>query len=94
MRAIHVVFTTLVAAALVAGLAGVAASQPTFTLAQYGVSNDRELCLQNCRDWISPYAWGWRRGGGYNYQYALCVQKCESRFWNEFDREMDRLKRE
>jgi hypothetical protein len=73
-------------------MASVAASQPPFSLAQYGgASNDRELCLQNCREWVTPFAWGWRRGGGYNYQYARCVQDCESRFWKDFDRKMEQL---
>jgi hypothetical protein len=93
MSAPYTIFVTLFVVGLIAGMAGVAASEPTFSLCQYGASDDRDLCLQNCRDWISPYAWGFRFRGGYSSeQYALCVQDCESRFWRRFDQKMDQLK--
>jgi len=88
----------LVTALVLSGMVGPAAAQPPVMLAQYGGGGalDRDSCIQSCRDWITPFAWGFGGGrGGYsNYQYARCVQECDAQFWNEFDRKMDRLKRE
>jgi len=82
---------------VLSGMAGLAVAQPPVMLAQYGGDLggplDRDSCIQSCRDWVTPYAWGFRRGyGGYNsYLYAKCVQDCDTQFWNEFDRKMDDL---
>jgi hypothetical protein len=93
MSAPHIIFVTLFVVGLIAGMAGVAASDPTFSLCQYGAGDDRDSCLQNCRAWVTPYAWGFRFRGGYSAdQYAQCVQDCESRFWRRFDQKMDELK--
>lgn len=87
----------LVAVLALSGMVGPAAAQPPVILAQYGGSYggsfDRDSCIQSCQDWIGAYAWGFRGGyGGYSsYQYAQCIQDCDSRFWNEFDRKMDDL---
>ncbi len=94
MSATPIILAGLAAFLLIAAMISVADAQPPFTLVQYGASNDRELCLQNCRDWITPFAWGGRWGGAYSNQYARCVQNCESRFWNKFDQDMERLKEE
>lgn len=89
-----------VAVLVLSGMAGLAAAQPPVMLAQYGGDLggplDRDSCIQNCRDWVTPYAWGFRGGRrGYNgYLYAKCVQDCDTQFWNEFDRKMDDLKRQ
>lgn len=59
-------------------------------LAQYSSGNNRELCLQDCRD-----AYGeWSGTGWNNYAYASCVQSCEGRFWRDFDKSMRNLERE
>ncbi|HTY26146.1 MAG TPA: hypothetical protein VMC85_23650 [Desulfomonilaceae bacterium] len=50
-------------------------------LAQGAAGFDRNSCIQNCA-WLKPF--------GYNYgqymNYYNCVARCESRFWQEFDR--------
>ncbi|MBI4965104.1 MAG: hypothetical protein HY913_17655 [Desulfomonile tiedjei] len=81
---------------LLSGMVGPSVAQPPVLLAQYGSSGafDRDSCIQNCRDWIGLYQWGGGRGYDRSYLYARCIQDCDSRFWNEFDRKMDDLKRE
>ena len=82
---------------VLSGMAGLANAQSPVMLAQYGGDLggplDRDSCIQSCREWLTPYAWGFRGGrGGYSsYQYSRCVQACDTQFWNEFDRKMDDL---
>jgi hypothetical protein len=87
----------LVAVLALSGMVGPAAAQPPVVLAQYGGSYggsfDRDSCIQSCQDWIGVYQWG-GRGGYSSYLYARCIQDCDSRFWNEFDRKMDDLKQQ
>jgi hypothetical protein len=87
-----------VAVLVLSGMAGLAAAQPPVMLAQYGSGGalDRDSCIQSCREWVGTYAWGFRgdRGGYSSYLYAKCVQDCDTQFWNEFDRKMDRLKQQ
>jgi len=79
-------YITMMIAALVMVpiLASVVTAQQSF---------DRELCLRNC-NWLSP--WGASNRGNYggNYaspNYSSCVAGCENQFWNEFDRNTERL---
>ncbi len=64
----------------------------------------RQSCLDECK---SRYGFGWPntyglqyRGGGYGDWEAIkrlyfrCVQKCEKKYWEEFDEEMDNLENE
>jgi hypothetical protein len=65
------------------------------------LSFDRNSCEQDCRSrfGIDMYGLsnvGFRGGsgrGGY-YAYAACIQSCNNRFWNDFDRSMRNLERE
>jgi hypothetical protein len=62
-------------------------------------SGDLQSCQQNCRSSyrVDPYTLHWSGGGSYTpgyYLYARCIESCNKRFWNEFDRRMDRLRNE
>jgi hypothetical protein len=65
------------------------------------LSFDRESCEQDCRsrfgvDLYELHRGGFRGGpgsGGY-YQYASCIQSCNTRFWRDFDRNTRDLERE
>lgn len=98
MNSIYMLSITALGTMIVlSAMAGMAAAQPPVLLAQYGGSGgalDRDSCIQSCRDWIGLYAWGGSGGYDRSYYYAQCIQDCDSRFWNEFDRKMDQLKRE
>ncbi|AFM22839.1 hypothetical protein [Desulfomonile tiedjei] len=69
----------------------------TFVMTAYGESDspasERELCLQNCRQWIGEDRSGGGRGRGiYDSQmrlYARCVERCERKFWKEFDKQIE-----
>ncbi len=77
--------TTIIAAIflLLVGLSSLSIAQ--------GMGSERELCLQDCRQWISEYGGfgGGSRGIGDAQArlYARCVERCERRFWKEFDKE-------
>jgi hypothetical protein len=74
-------------------------------LCQYdGTGFSRDQCLNDCRsvylgDDTMPYVyeehgrrgWGGRWGGwrAPTYAYYSCVQRCEKRYWDDFDREFD-----
>jgi hypothetical protein len=55
------------------------------------MGSERELCLQDCRQWIGDYSgFGGRSRGIGDAQarlYARCVERCERKFWKEFDEE-------
>ncbi len=59
---------------------------------------DLQSCQQNCRSSyrVDPYTLHWGGGGSYSpgyYLYAQCIEACNKRFWNEFDRKMDEMQR-
>jgi hypothetical protein len=53
------------------------------------LGSERDLCLQDCRQWIGEFGGfkgGHRGRSDSQYRlYALCVERCERRFWKEFD---------
>ncbi len=61
---------------------------------------DLQSCQQNCRSSyrVDPYTLHWGGGGGsYSpgyYLYARCIEACNNRFWHQFDRRMDELRKE
>ncbi len=71
----------------------------TFVITAYGQSDspasERELCLDNCRQSIGEYKGGGgggrSRGFGDAQQrfYARCVERCERKFWKEFDKQIE-----
>ncbi len=50
-------------------------------LAQGAPDFDRHSCLQNCA-WLRPYG----NNYGQYMNYHNCIARCESRFWQQFDR--------
>ncbi len=57
---------------------------------------DLQDCEQECRSiyGVDPYSQaGWWGGRNYDkglyYQYARCIQRCNKKYWKEFDRETD-----
>ena len=63
-------------------------------LQQYGGDPlDLQDCQQYCRSTygVDPYFF-WGRGFGgsrYNTGYAICIQKCNQRYWKAWDKWMD-----
>jgi hypothetical protein len=59
-------------------------------LAQDAPGFNRETCIQGCA-WLRPF-------GYYNYgqymNYYNCLSGCESRFWQEFDKNTEDLEKE
>jgi hypothetical protein len=55
------------------------------------IGSERDICLQDCRQWIGQDAgFGGRSRGIGDVQarlYARCVERCERKFWKEFDEE-------
>jgi len=49
---------------------------------------DRNLCQQNCGSLMA----GAGSSGGYSNYYA-CMQKCDTQFWNDVDRENGKTER-
>jgi len=68
-------------ALLIVGLLNVSQAQD--------MGSERELCLRDCRQWIEGDAGfgGVSRGIGdaQARMYARCVERCERKFWKEFD---------
>jgi hypothetical protein len=102
---IRVIYMFLLAGAFIALL-----GSPLTARAQDGTietySFNREACIDECKsrfgfDFPNTFELQFR-GGGYDYgqwkaiqrMYFRCVQKCEKRFWDDFDREMDNLQDE
>lgn len=52
-----------------------------------------EICQQECRSkfGVDPY---WGPGGGTSMWrlYAICIQDCNTKFWKEYDRRIQKLK--
>jgi len=68
---------------------------------QWGdTDTDLASCQQNCRSkyGVDLYTLQFRGGGGSvtpgYYIYARCIENCNRKFWNNFDRKMDRLLKE
>ena len=67
------------------------AQQPCNHLQQYdGDPLDLQGCQQYCGSifGVEPY-WNPGRGGnGYGVGYAVCIQKCNRRYWKAWDKEV------
>lgn len=59
----------------------------------FGDEFDLGACQQECRSkyGVDPY---WGHGGGTSMWrlYAICIQDCNSKFWKEYDRRIQKLK--
>ncbi len=54
---------------------------------------DLQGCQQNCRSiyGVDLYGFGGGGGDGRNVGYAVCIQKCNARYWKAWDKEMKDL---
>jgi hypothetical protein len=52
---------------------------------------DREYCLTDCRYLRDAYrpGWGPYRGVVPGQSYAVCVQRCENKFWRDVERDVE-----
>ena len=74
---------------------------PLILPAQSGTGPDLAACEQECRSryGIDFYSQSdatlhWRGGDrGMYYAYAQCIQRCNDKFWKEFDKEMEGVQR-
>jgi len=72
---------------------------PLVASAHGGTGTDLAACEQECRSsfGVDPYSRSdpilqWRGGDtGLYYAYAQCIQRCNDKFWKEFDKNMDDL---
>lgn len=76
---ITIIFAALVMVPMLSNVVTAQSSDP---------GQNRELCLQNC-SWLKP----WGNNYGQYANYYNCVAGCESRFWNDFDRNTEGLQR-
>ena len=74
----------VIAAILVALVAGT-------SYAQGDKFTDREYCLADCRYLRGTFTPGWGpyRGVLPGQSYAVCVQRCENKFWRDVERNVE-----
>jgi hypothetical protein len=93
---------TAAAAIMVLALVSVTPAEAPVVCQTDGTGFNRDQCLNDCRstylgDDTMPYAfeehgrrgWGGHWGGwrAPTYAYNSCVQRCEKRYWDDFDKE-------
>jgi hypothetical protein len=102
--------TLLISAMVLLGAVVLVTGYPAVGLCEEGVvethSFNREACIDDCKSRFGigwPHTFGLQfRGGHPDYgtwraiqrMYFRCVQSCEKRFWDDFDKEMDDLEDE
>lgn len=94
-------FSSLLSGENTESLPATACSEDQIETLQWGDPNtDLASCQQDCRTryGLDPYTLHFRGSGGSStgayYLYAKCIGDCNRAFWNRFDRETDRLRKE
>ncbi|MHB8204109.1 MAG: hypothetical protein ACYDHG_10470 [Desulfomonilaceae bacterium] len=62
-------------------------------VSQQNATRDRTQCIEKCRERNGGgYFWG--EGSGNQQIYYQCLTGCEKKFWIEWEKEMDKVKKD
>jgi hypothetical protein len=59
------------------------------------VDQDRTMCLRDCKDQFGIDMMFRGSGGNSDWRlYFMCIDRCEKKFWKEWQKEMDQIEKD